>query len=56
MRMRPQSPMLTMSDTAPIVQKFVLLPTAPNTSPSANPDQATMAPGLPMASMNSPPL
>ena len=27
--MRDRSPMLTQSDTAPIVQKWVLLPTAP---------------------------
>src|SRR5205809_7698572 len=29
MRMRERSPMFTQSDTAPMVQKWVLLPTAP---------------------------
>src|SRR5213593_142715 len=29
MRMRARSPMFTQSDTAPMVQKWVLLPTAP---------------------------
>src|SRR5262245_28427067 len=36
MRMRDQSPMLTMSDTAPMVQKCVRCATPPNTSASAN--------------------
>src|SRR5690606_38283915 len=40
MRMRVQSPMWTMSETAPIVQKFVLLPTNPNTAPRAKPSHA----------------
>src|SRR5258706_2977325 len=34
-RMRPKSPMLTQSDTAPMVQKLVRLPTAPKTKASA---------------------
>jgi len=38
-RIRVQSPMLTMSDTAPIVQKFVMLPMKPNIAPSPNPSQ-----------------
>src|SRR5262245_33311248 len=42
MRMRFQSPMLTTSDTAPIVQKSVLLPTKPNTNASANAPHATI--------------
>ena len=37
MRMRPQWPMLTTSDTAPMVQKLVLLATAPKTKASAKP-------------------
>src|SRR4051794_29645366 len=36
MRMRPRSPMLTQSDTAPMVQKRVLLPTAPKTKARRN--------------------
>ena len=36
MRMRPVSPMLTQSDTAPMVQKWVLLPTAPKMNARAN--------------------
>ena len=36
MRMRPVSPMFTQSDTAPMVQKLVLLPTAPKMNASAN--------------------
>src|SRR5262245_21493121 len=43
MRMRFQSPMLTTSDTAPIVQKWVLLETAPNRKPRANPPHTTVA-------------
>src|SRR5687768_11126246 len=35
-RMRPVSPMLTQSDTAPMVQKLVLLATAPKMNDSAN--------------------
>src|SRR5690349_6542818 len=42
MRMRLQSPMLTMSDTAPMVQKCVLLATAPKTKPSANAPHTTI--------------
>src|SRR5712691_1978996 len=41
MRMRFQSPMLTTSDTAPMVQKCVLLPTAPKTKASANAPHTT---------------
>src|SRR5690349_18455376 len=41
MRMRFQSPMLTTSDTAPMVQKCVLLPTAPKRKASANPPHTT---------------
>ena len=33
--------MLTQSDTAPMVQKWVLLPTAPKTNASANAPPAT---------------
>src|SRR6266516_85078 len=40
-RMRFQSPMLTTSDTAPMVQKCVLLPTAPKRKASANPPHTT---------------
>ena len=36
MRMRVQSPMVTMSDTAPMVQKWVLLPTAPKMKARTN--------------------
>src|SRR5882672_6737115 len=42
MRMRFQSPMLTTSDTAPMVQKCVLLPTAPKRNPSARPPHTTI--------------
>ena len=42
-RIRPQSPMLTMSATAPMVQKWVRCATAPNTSASANANQSTCA-------------
>src|SRR5882672_3745996 len=42
MRMRFQSPMLTPSDTAPMVQKCVLLPTAPKTKASANAPHTTV--------------
>src|SRR6267143_3332243 len=42
MRMRFQSPMLTTSDTAPMVQKWVLLPTAPKRKASANPPHTTV--------------
>ena len=41
MRMRPQSPMFTTSDTAPMVQKLVRLATKPKTKASAKPPQAT---------------
>src|SRR5690349_13138166 len=41
MRMRFQSPMLTTSDTAPMVQKCVLLETAPKTNARANAPQTT---------------
>src|SRR3954470_9646023 len=41
MRMRFQSPMPTMSDTAPMVQKRVLFPTAPKTNASPKPPQTT---------------
>ena len=36
MRMRPVSPMFTQSDTAPMVQKWVLLPTAPKMKARTN--------------------
>jgi hypothetical protein len=39
--MRLVSPMFTQSDTAPMVQKLVLLPTAPNMKASANAPPAT---------------
>src|SRR2546428_6842920 len=42
MRMRFQSPMLTTSDTAPMVQNCVLLPTAPKTKASAKAPHTTM--------------
>src|SRR5713101_2605034 len=42
MRMRFQSPMLTTSDTAPMVQKCVLLPTAPKTKASAKAPHTTI--------------
>src|SRR3989475_12994761 len=42
MRMRFQSPMLTTSDTAPMVQKFVLLPTEPKTNASAKAPHTTV--------------
>src|SRR6266853_3053915 len=41
MRMRFQSPMLTTSDTAPMVQKCVLLPTAPKRKASAKAPHTT---------------
>src|SRR5216683_2015998 len=41
MRMRFQSLMLTTSDTAPMVQKCVLLPTAPNRKASAKAPHTT---------------
>ncbi len=41
MRMRPQCPMLTMSDNAPMVQKLVLLATAPKMKASAKPPHTT---------------
>src|SRR6266446_117431 len=41
MRMRFQSPMLTTSDTAPMVQKCVLLPTAPKRKASARAPHTT---------------
>src|SRR5712691_7551532 len=42
MRMRFQSPMLTTSETAPMVQNCVLLPTAPKTKASAKAPHTTM--------------
>src|SRR5258706_2569909 len=42
MRMRFQSPMLTTSDTAPMVQKCVLLATAPKRKASAKAPQTTV--------------
>src|SRR5258708_12894223 len=41
MRMRFQSPMLTTSETAPMVQKCVLLPTAPKMKVRAKAPQTT---------------
>jgi hypothetical protein len=41
-RMRPQSPMLTTSETAPMVQKLVLLAKKPNTKPRPKPHQTTV--------------
>src|SRR5690606_37040840 len=41
-RIRVQSPMLTMSATAPIVQKLVRFMIAPSTSPSAKVAQTTV--------------
>src|SRR5258708_19664882 len=42
MRMRFQSPMLTTSETAPMVQKCVLLPTAPKMKVRAKAPQTTI--------------
>src|SRR5262245_1067712 len=42
MRMRLQSPMLTTSETAPMVQKCVLLATAPKTNARANAPHTTV--------------
>src|SRR6185437_16782730 len=42
-RMRPQSPMLTISETASIVQKLTRCATAPNTKASANARPVTIA-------------
>jgi hypothetical protein len=41
MRMRLRSPMLTQSETAPMVQKLVLWPTAPKTNASRKAPPAT---------------
>jgi hypothetical protein len=41
-RMRLQSPMLTMSDTAPMVQKWVFWPMAPKTKATAKASQRTV--------------
>ena len=46
-RMRPQWPMLTMSDTAPMTQKLLLLPTAPKMKASTKPPQMTIVAMLP---------
>ena len=46
MRTRLQCPMLTTSEIAPMVQKFVLLAIAPNTNASAKPPQTTSRAGL----------
>src|SRR6185436_13432035 len=46
MRMRPQLPMFTTSETAPMVQKLVRLATAPKASPRKRPPHATTAAGL----------
>src|SRR5580765_2058547 len=43
MRMRVQSPMVTMSETAPIVQKWVRCAIAPNSIDRPNADQSTSA-------------
>ena len=48
MRMRPQCCMLTISDSAPMVQKFDLLATTPNTNAKQNPQTGTYIAGLPM--------
>ena len=45
-RMRPQWPMLTMSDSAPIVQKLVLAATRPKTKAIAKPPPTTRVPML----------
>jgi hypothetical protein len=42
MRMRLLSPMFTQSDTAPMVQKLVLLPTAPKMNARMNAPTATV--------------
>src|SRR5258708_1946967 len=46
MRIRPQLPMFTTSETAPMVQKFVRLATAPKMNARTNPPAATRAPRL----------
>ena len=48
-RMRLQWPMLTTSDSAPMVQKLVLLATAPKMKASAKPLQTTIVAMLPAA-------
>ena len=48
-RMRPQWPMLTMSATAPMTQKWDLLAIAPKTNASAKPPQMTIVAKLPGA-------
>ena len=50
MRMRPQSPMLTQSDTAPMVQKLVLLATAPKMKASTKAPATTSVAGWVAAS------
>ncbi len=49
MRMRVQSPMLTMSETAPIVQKWVRCAIAPSTTDSPNAAQSTCVASAPMS-------
>jgi hypothetical protein len=51
MRMRPQLPMFTMSETAPMVQKLVRCATAPTTKAIPKPDQVTMEERLEAAAL-----
>src|SRR5690242_14038923 len=46
MRMRPQLPMFTTSETAPMVQKLVRLATAPKTNARMKPPRTTARDGL----------
>ncbi len=55
MRMRPQLPMFTTSETAPIVQKLARLATAPKTKASAKPPHATIAPRCEVPPTTDPP-
>src|SRR5438067_3580659 len=55
MRMRPQLPMFTTSETAPMVQKLVRLATAPKTKASANPPSATIEPSCEAVAAKGPP-
>src|SRR5450759_5722493 len=52
MRIRPQLPMLTTSETAPMVQKLVLLATAPKIKARPKPLHATRAVRLVPVPMN----
>ena len=51
LRMRVHEPMLTMSDSAPIVQKLMRAAVAPNTKARAKPPSTTTSPRLALLSM-----